>query len=146
VLHGAWAAWYSGEWCGGLRELVIRAGRFQTEKMPCLLGCLALSAPRFVLLIVWLCSNYLEWAYETKLWPVLGWIFMPLTTLAYAVAMHYGDHQWTPLGVALVVTAVLIDLGLIGTSSRARRRRGGGGGDGPGTPPREIVVEGRRVG
>lgn len=120
--------------------------------MPCLLGCLALSAPRFVLLVVWLFTDWIGWAYDTKIWPFLGFIFMPLTTLAYAGAMHYGEHQWTPLGIGLVVTAVLFDVGLLGTSERSRRRRGGGGrsggggGGGAGPAPREIVVEGRRVG
>ena len=46
----------------------------------------------------------LEWAYDTKIWPVLGFVFLPLTTLAYATAMHYGGREWTPLGVAMVVT------------------------------------------
>lgn len=120
--------------------------------MPCLLGCLALSAPRLVLFLVWLfAGEWLRYAYETNFWPFMGWLFMPLTTLAYAVAMHYGDRQWTPLGVGLVVTAVLFDVGLIGTSERSRRRRGGGGrggggGSGGGPAPREIVVQGRRVG
>lgn len=110
--------------------------------MPCLLGCLALSAPRLVLLLLWLFTDYVTWAYDTKIWPFLGWIFLPMTTLAYAFAMHYGDREWTPIGIAAVVTALLVDLGLIGTSSRSRR---GGGGRGGGAP-REIVVEGRRVG
>lgn len=122
--------------------------------MPCLLGCLALSFPRFILLVVWLFSDYLEQAYETKVWPVLGWIFMPTTTLAYAFAMHVGEHRWTPLGIGAVVVAVLIDLGLLG-SSRGRRgppdrgsRDDGGAPRGRDPLPdgREIVVEGRRVG
>lgn len=109
--------------------------------MPCFLGCLALSAPRFVLILVWLFTDYLEWAIDSKLWLVLGWIFLPTTTLAYAFAMHYGAHAWTPLGVAAVITAVLIDLGLFRTS----RTKRDGGRSGP-TATREIEVEGRRVG
>lgn len=129
-------------------ELVIRPRRFQTQTVPCLLGCLALSAPRFVLLVVWLFSDWLEAAYDTKIWPVLGFVFLPLTTLAYAGAMHYGDRAWTPVGVAMVVTALLIDLGLLGSSARRRQPPGAGGGPrgGAGGKAREIVVEGRRVG
>jgi hypothetical protein len=126
-----------------------RAGS-NTPLVPCLLGCLALSFPRFVLLVVWLTSDYLEWAYETKLWPVLGWIFMPTTTLAYAFAMHYGNRAWTPIGIGAVVVAVLIDLGLLGSSRRKRGPPDRDGGPPERTPPpdgtREIVVEGRRVG
>ena len=105
--------------------------------MPCLLGCLAISAPRFVLAVVWLFSDYLGTVYKTPLWPILGFLFLPLTTLAYAFAMHYGNFAWTPIGVAAVVTAVLVDLGLIrtGHSSRGRAMRA-----------REISVRGEKVG
>lgn len=103
--------------------------------MPCLLGCLAISAPRFVLLLVWLFSDYLRDAYETKIWPFLGFLFMPLTTLAYAFAMHQGEGRLTGFGWAVVITAVLVDLGLFGTGEKARRNR-----------VREIVVKGEKVG
>lgn len=118
------------------------------ENVPCLIGCLALSAPRLILLVLWLFTDYVGWAYETKIWPFLGWIFLPTTTLAYAFAMHYGEREWTPIGIAAMVTALLVDLGLLGTSSRSRRRRDGGGPgpSGGGGAPREIVIEGRRVG
>jgi hypothetical protein len=108
--------------------------------MPCLLGCLAISAPRFVLLLVWLFSDYLS-VYRTPVLPLLGFFILPLTTLAYAFAMHFGDFEWTPVGVAAVVTAVLVDLGLFRTGTRARRRDGNGSGGG-----REITVRGERVG
>jgi hypothetical protein len=120
------------------RELVMVLRRIQTQTVPCLLGCFALSFPRLVILVVWLTTSYLDWAYETKIWPVLGFLFAPTTTLAYAFAMHYGDRHWTPIGIAAMVTALLIDLGLLGTSHRARRK--------PPDRGREIVVEGRRVG
>ncbi len=100
--------------------------------MPCLLGCLAISAPRLVLLLVWLASDYLS-VYRTKFWPFLGFLFLPLTTLAYAFAMNYGEMQWTPIGVAAVVTAVLVDVGLFKSSSRKRGVR-------------EITVHGERIG
>jgi hypothetical protein len=102
--------------------------------VPCLLGCLAISAPRIVILLVWLASDYFS-VYQTRIWPFLGFLFLPLTTLAYAFAMRYGDMQWTPIGVAALVTAVLVDLGLFKSSSRRR-----GNGD------REITVRGERVG
>lgn len=103
--------------------------------MPCLLGCLALSMPRLVLILVWLFSNYLQTVYATWIWPVLGFIFLPLTTLAYAFAMHFGNFAWTPIGVAAVVTAVLVDLGLLKTGHSSRGRRA-----------REITVRGEKVG
>jgi hypothetical protein len=60
-------------------------------------------------------------------WPLLGFFLMPLTTLAYAWAWHYGNGSVDELGLVVVVLAVLIDLGLLGTgeSSRRRYRRSG---------------------
>jgi hypothetical protein len=89
--------------------------------MPCLIGCLALSAPRFAIVLVVLFSNYIGRAYETTLWPFLGFLVMPLTTLAYAWAIN-SRGSVEGLHLAVVVLAVLIDLGLIGGSASERRR------------------------
>ncbi|HXV77541.1 MAG TPA: hypothetical protein VD788_14605 [Candidatus Polarisedimenticolaceae bacterium] len=88
--------------------------------MPCLVGCIALGAPRFAILLVVIFSDYLGRAYDTTIWPLLGFFFMPLTTLAYAWAIHSrGSVEGLPLLV--VVIAVLLDLGLLGGSSRRKR-------------------------
>jgi hypothetical protein len=91
--------------------------------MPCLLGCLALAMPRLVLILVWLTSDYLHRAYATVIWPVLGFFLLPTTTLAYAFAMNFGGHAWTPVGVAAVVVGFLLDLGFFKTGSNARKRK-----------------------
>jgi hypothetical protein len=90
--------------------------------MPCLVGCLALFMPRLAIVLVWLFSDYLGEAYQTTLWPVLGFLFMPLTTLAYAWAVHAGDGSVSGVGLVVVVLAVLMDLGLLGGSEASRRR------------------------
>src|SRR5215471_12188032 len=95
--------------------------------MPCFVGCLAVFLPRLALVLVWLFSNYLGEAYQTFLWPLLGFFFLPLTTLAYAWAWHYGNGSVNGLGLVIVVLAVLIDLGLLGTGESSRRRYGRGG-------------------
>lgn len=95
--------------------------------MPCLVGCLALTAPRFAIVLVVVFSDYIGRAYDTLLWPFLGFLFMPLTTLAYAWAMN-SRGSVEGIHLAVVAVAVLIDLGLIGGSAserrRARRRHG----------------------
>lgn len=93
--------------------------------MPCLLGCVALIAPRVTIVLVVIFSDYIGRAYETVLWPLLGFFFLPLTTLAYAWAIN-SRGTVAGLHLAVVVVAVLIDLGLVGGSARARRRRGRG--------------------
>ena len=89
--------------------------------MPCLIGCLALSAPRFAIVLVVLFSDYIGRAYETRLWPLLGFLFMPLTTLVYAWAINSGGSVSGGYLVA-VVLAVLVDLGIIGGSASGRLR------------------------
>jgi hypothetical protein len=92
--------------------------------MPCLLGCLALVAPRLVIGLVWLFSDYLGRAYETWLWPILGFVFMPVTTLAYAWAVNTSPgRSVSGIYLVVVVLAVLFDLGLLGGSTSRRRRR-----------------------
>lgn len=94
--------------------------------MPCLLVLLALFLPRVVLVLVFLLSDYLGRAYDTLLWPLLGFFFMPLTTLAYAWAIN-SHGSVDGLYLVIVVLAVLIDLGSLGGgghSYRSRRRVG----------------------
>jgi hypothetical protein len=89
--------------------------------VPFLIGCLALSTPRLALLLVVFFSNYIGRAYESPLWPFLGFFFMPLTTLAYAWAIN--SHGSVDGGfLVVVVLAVLIDLGIIGGSAKNRYR------------------------
>ena len=81
--------------------------------MPCLLGCLALFTPRLVLALVFLFSDFLGRAYETAAWPLLGFFFMPLTTLAYAAAINW-HGEVTGLYFGMVLVAALFDLGMVG--------------------------------
>jgi hypothetical protein len=78
--------------------------------------------PRLALALVFIFSNYLGRAYETTLWPLLGFFFMPLTTLAYAWAVNTHGTV-TGVYLAVVVIAVLIDLGFVGGSGASARRR-----------------------
>ena len=89
--------------------------------MPCLVGCLALATPRFAIILVVIFSDYIGRAYQTTLWPVVGFFIMPLTTLAYAWAIN---SRGSVAGIHLValVVAVLLDLGLVGGSASRRRR------------------------
>jgi hypothetical protein len=81
-------------------------------------------APRFAIVLVVLFSDYIGEAYTTVVWPFLGFLFMPLTTLAYAWAIN---SRGTVEGFQLVVVviAVLIDLGIVGGSAAHRRRARG---------------------
>jgi hypothetical protein len=92
--------------------------------MPLVVGCLALMAPRFAIVLVVLFSDYIGRANETIVWPFLGFLFMPLTTLAYAWAINSGGSV-EGFRLVVVVVAVLMDLGLIGGSAAGRKRKRG---------------------
>ena len=87
-------------------------------------GCLTI--PRVVLLGVWLLTDYTYAAYQHagKTWLMfVGLLFAPLTTLAWALIVHFGYRgtDWWP---AVVIGAVLFDLGLL---DRWLGERGGRG-------------------
>ncbi len=90
--------------------------------MPCLLLILTLAFPRIVLLLIFLFSTYLERAYHGLLLPLLGFIFLPLTTLAYAWMMNTGQPR-AGINLLILIVAVIIDLGGLGGSEYHRRRR-----------------------
>jgi hypothetical protein len=90
--------------------------------MGCFLGCLALAAPRLVIVLVVIFSDYVGRAYETTVWPLLGFFFMPMTTLAYAWAIN-SQGSVSGIYLAVVVLAVLLDLGLIGGGGASARHR-----------------------
>lgn len=89
--------------------------------MPCLIILLILGLPRLVIALTFLFSDYLSRAIHSGLWLILGFLFMPFTTLAYAFAKnHHGRVDGIYL--ALVVVAVLVDLGAVGGGSKARNK------------------------
>ena len=89
--------------------------------MPCLVAVIAYFAPRFAIVLVVLFSDYIGTAYRSSLVPFLGFLFLPLTTLAYAWAIHsYGSVEG--LALAIVLLALLADLGLIGRAASKRRK------------------------
>ena len=61
--------------------------------MPCLLLIAILAFPRLVLAVLFFFSNYLERAYHGLLLPLLGFLFLPQTTLTYAWMMNSGPWK-----------------------------------------------------
>jgi len=78
--------------------------------------------PRVVLALLFLMSNYLQRAYEGLLIPILGFIFLPLTTLAYAW-MTNAHMPLVGVNVLILIIAVIIDLGGLGGGEWHRRTR-----------------------
>ena len=104
------------------RHLATSDAPCHTISMPCLIGCFALFTPRVAIVLVVIFSNYLGDAYQTLLWPLLGFFFMPLTTLAYAWAIN-ANGSVSGIYLVAVILAVLIDLGIIGGGASNRHVR-----------------------
>ena len=90
--------------------------------MPFVVGCLALIAPRFAIVLVVVFSDYIGRAYETTIWPLLGFLFAPCTTLAYAWAIN-SSGSVEGVQLVVVIIAVLIDLGIVGGSAAQKRKQ-----------------------
>jgi hypothetical protein len=86
----------------------------------CLLAVIAAFAPRITLFFVWVFTPYVTRAFTSFIWPLLGIIFLPYTTLIYTLV-------WVPgIGVtgwrwAWVVIGVLLDISTHGGGLFSRR-------------------------
>ena len=85
-------------------------------------GCLALVAPRLAIAAVVVFSDYIGRAYDTFIWPFIGFLVMPLTTLAYAWAINTRGEV-DGLQLVVVAIAAMMDLGLFGGGAKASRSR-----------------------
>jgi hypothetical protein len=91
--------------------------------MPIILVLLALAVPRGVILGLWFLSDWFEGIFDTALWPVLGFIFLPTTLLWYSAVQHWFGGEWSLWPIAGMIVALLIDTSSArqGNASRSRR-------------------------
>jgi len=94
--------------------------------MGCLLVLVALVTPRFVMVFLWLFSDYLNQAFTSGWWGVLGFFFLPTTSISYAIAKNEFTAAGGGIeaaGIIVIVIGVAVDLGLIGGSGRGLGKR-----------------------
>lgn len=90
--------------------------------MCCLVALLAAISPRLALLLVWIFTPEVAQAFRGGfIAPLIGLIFLPLTTLAFALA-YAPAVGVTGAGWALIIVGLVLDLGTYGGSARTRRR------------------------
>ena len=90
--------------------------------MPCLLLIVFLAFPRIALAVLFFFTNYLQRAYHGLLLPLLGFLFLPLTTLAYAW-MTNSRQPIAGINLVILIITVVIDLGGLSGGEYHRRTR-----------------------
>jgi hypothetical protein len=89
--------------------------------MCCLVTTLALLGPRAGILVWWLLQPA-RWshAFDSFLWPLLGFVFLPWTTLMYVIVAGGGvsGFDWFWLGGALLLDVVMWSGGALGNRGR----------------------------
>ena len=58
--------------------------------MCCAFLVLVALGPRFALLMVWIFGDRVDLAFDSWIWPLLGLLFLPWTTLAYVLVWGVG--------------------------------------------------------
>jgi hypothetical protein len=87
--------------------------------MPCLLAILIVAFPRVGIILLYLFTTFFTNLHGSILIPILGFIFLPLTLIAYTYVLN--SH--TPINTTSLVilfVAVILDLGLVGGATRRR--------------------------
>ena len=88
--------------------------------MCCVLALLAFFGPRLVIFLLWLFTTYLSRAFDAFLLPFLGFLLLPWTTIAFAIAQNeFGGANG--IGLLIIVIGFLVDVGVLGGGARGRR-------------------------
>ena len=88
--------------------------------MCCVLALLAFLGPRLAIFLLWLLTSYMSRAFDSFFLPFLGFLFLPWTTIAFAIANNeFGGANG--IGILIVVIGLLVDIGVLGGGARGRR-------------------------
>lgn len=85
----------------------------------CFLALLAFFFPRVVVVLLWIFSEWFTGVFDTVLWPILGFIFLPTILLWYTAVQHWYGGEWSFIPIAGIVLALIIDV----SPAKARRKR-----------------------
>ena len=87
----------------------------------CLLAFAAAFAPRLVLIFMWIFGWRIQAAFSSFIWPLLGIIFVPYTTIMYVLVWSFatGVSGWDWLWIGLGVMLDIMKWGQIANNRRA---------------------------
>jgi hypothetical protein len=87
-----------------------------------LFGLLSAGLPRLALLFVWVFTDLVHDAFDEWIWPLLGLIFLPFTTLIYVLVWGPGGLEgwdWLWVGLAFLLDLATYTSGGVGGRNRA---------------------------
>ena len=88
----------------------------------CLLALASMLSPRLAIILVWIFSDRMAIAFSSFWIAFIGFLVLPWTTLAWAVA-YAPRGGVTGFGWFIVILAFLADLSTLAGGAEARRRR-----------------------
>jgi hypothetical protein len=89
--------------------------------MCCFFLLLVALGPRFALLLMWIFGDRVDRAFDSWVWPLLGLVFLPWTTLAYVLVWSVGGvdgAEWIVVALGLAA-----DIATYSARSAAQRMR-----------------------
>jgi hypothetical protein len=88
--------------------------------MCCVIAILAFLGPRVAIFLLWLFTNYMSRAFDGFILPLLGFLFLPWTTIAFAIAQNELGGP-SGIGLLVILLGLLADVGVLGGGARSRR-------------------------
>jgi hypothetical protein len=76
----------------------------------CILIAIAATFPRLGLLIIWIFTDWIQQTFTSWVWPLLGLIFLPFTTMLYVMVDVSSRGNITFGGWLLVILGAILDL------------------------------------
>jgi hypothetical protein len=89
--------------------------------MGCLFLLIAALSPRLAVILMWAFTPWVDRATDTLIWPLLGLVFLPITTLLYVILWNTGGFGVDGWEWILVTFGVLADLASYGGGLYGRR-------------------------
>ncbi len=87
----------------------------------CIVLVLGFVGPRAALVFAWLFTSLIDRAFDGILFPLLGFVFLPWTTISYVLA--WSPDGFTPLRWFIVGVGLAVDLLSHGSTWRFGPRR-----------------------
>lgn len=77
---------------------------------PLLVIIVALLVPRVTIALLYFFSNWFQGMFSNILFPILGFIFLPMTLLWYSAVQHWFGGDWGIIPVFGIIIALIIDI------------------------------------